>query len=479
VWVVYFSLAALPLFGLGQSLIPAGDLAQRRYTLWLMVCYVGSGLGLLLTTSFLGLRRYLRQRKLNMPRAMAGVWLVTGGVVIVGLLAGGAVLPRPHAEYPLVNVGKFGSAEREASEYAVRRDSAGKGKGSASSDPSRKDPNAQSGSGQQADRQSQQAGGKSSGSNSDARQQNNSNSQQGQQGSNQGKSESGQGNSQGKQASGQGKQGERGQNQSDQDKQNAGQDGEKNQPGSGKDKSNPNGSPGDKQQNARQEQSAGGAPPREKATASGENRSPSPARRPASPPGSASPSWPARLTGGLATVLKWVVFIVLALVVAFFVLRAVLQHFANFTDWARRLLDTLRAWWEGLFGGPGGRVESAEEAEAVDPRVRERPFASYPNPFHDGRADRLAPEQLVRYSFDALQAWAREHDLGRQVEETPREFAERVGDAFPALEADARRLASLYGLVAYTRGRLQSESAEPLRRFWQSLEQVGERVVSA
>src|SRR5207249_3942069 len=54
VWVVYFSLAALPLFGLGQSLIPAGDLAQRRYTLWLMVCYVGSGLGLLLTTSFLG-----------------------------------------------------------------------------------------------------------------------------------------------------------------------------------------------------------------------------------------------------------------------------------------------------------------------------------------------------------------------------------------------------------------------------------------
>src|SRR5581483_332743 len=44
VWVVYFSLAALPLFGLGQSLIPPDEVGRRRYTFWLMVIYVGSGL---------------------------------------------------------------------------------------------------------------------------------------------------------------------------------------------------------------------------------------------------------------------------------------------------------------------------------------------------------------------------------------------------------------------------------------------------
>ena len=38
------------------------------------------------STSFLGLRRYLRQRRLEMPAAMAGVWLTTGAVLIVALL---------------------------------------------------------------------------------------------------------------------------------------------------------------------------------------------------------------------------------------------------------------------------------------------------------------------------------------------------------------------------------------------------------
>src|SRR5207253_3052574 len=52
VWIVYFSLAALPLYGLGQSLIPAADEGRRRYVFWLMIVYLGSGLGLLLTTSF-------------------------------------------------------------------------------------------------------------------------------------------------------------------------------------------------------------------------------------------------------------------------------------------------------------------------------------------------------------------------------------------------------------------------------------------
>src|SRR5262249_45301605 len=74
VWVVYFSLAALPLFGLGQSLIPVEQEGRRRYAFWLLTLYVGSGLGLLLTTCFLGLRRYLRQRQVNMPAALAGVW---------------------------------------------------------------------------------------------------------------------------------------------------------------------------------------------------------------------------------------------------------------------------------------------------------------------------------------------------------------------------------------------------------------------
>ena len=76
VWVVYFSLAALPLFGLGQAQIPVEEADRRAYSFWLLCIYVGSGLGLLLTTSFLGLRRYLRQRKLRMPAAITGAWQI-------------------------------------------------------------------------------------------------------------------------------------------------------------------------------------------------------------------------------------------------------------------------------------------------------------------------------------------------------------------------------------------------------------------
>ena len=93
-WVIYFSLAALPLFGLGEALIPPDETARRQYAFWLMGLYVGSGLGLLLTTCFLSLRRYLRQRRLRMPAAMTFAWLTAGGGLIFVLL----LIGRPAAE---------------------------------------------------------------------------------------------------------------------------------------------------------------------------------------------------------------------------------------------------------------------------------------------------------------------------------------------------------------------------------------------
>src|SRR5438132_5745800 len=118
VWVVYFSLAALPIFGLGQSLIPPEETARRQGVFWLMVCYVGSGLGLLVTTSFLGLRRYLRQRKLKMPAAMTAAWLALGGGLIVAFMLAGALLARPYGEYQLFNFNHLGSEELTDNQFS-------------------------------------------------------------------------------------------------------------------------------------------------------------------------------------------------------------------------------------------------------------------------------------------------------------------------------------------------------------------------
>jgi hypothetical protein len=96
-WVVYFSLAALPVFGFGQGLVATDD-AHQRYAFLLLLVYVTSGLGLLLITSFLGLRRYLRQRRLRMPLAIAATWITMGSALAVGILGLALLLPRPAIE---------------------------------------------------------------------------------------------------------------------------------------------------------------------------------------------------------------------------------------------------------------------------------------------------------------------------------------------------------------------------------------------
>ncbi len=164
------------------------------------------------------------------------------------------------------------------------------------------------------------------------------------------------------------------------------------------------------------------------------SRDPPPSSRPQS-----SSNWSAMLAS-IGTVLKWIVFAVLILAVVFFMLKEGLKFLANFTEWARNLLNALQNLWANLFKGrrPGVGEENGGD-ESVETTAPARPFASYGNPFRDGRGERLPIKEVVRYSFAALQAWARERTVERRPEETPLEFAERLGDEFPALEEEVRR----------------------------------------
>lgn len=446
VWVVYFSLAALPLFGLGQSLIPPGAEERRRYAFWLMVCYVASGLALLVTTSFLGLRRYLRQRKLKMPVAMTGLWMALGASLIVIMLVVGALLPRPYAEYQLVNSDFLGSKERIASRHAVLRDGAAKGEGRPSSDKKSQDENGQQASGnQQGDKQAGAGNIQRSGDKS--RQRGEAETKQGnQQSPAKGEESRGRSDIQGS-ARPPSKTGERGEsrekgqqtNQKQPDSDNSREDGRKRQSGG------PKTSRDEKGREAPSGQSRG------------DTTSPPP-----------NPTFEVlQKLGWLGTVLKWLVFGVLAVVVLFFVLRSGLHFLANFTNWAKRLLEGLRAWWEGLFGRSESEPEAEMEEAASIPVPR--PFASFSNPFLDGSADRISPDALVRYSFEALEAWAWEHDVARQPAETPLEFAERLGTLVPEWETAVRGLAGLYVRLAYARGSLTAGCSGLLKRFWEQL----------
>jgi hypothetical protein len=433
VWVVHFSLAALPLFGLGQSRIPPDDAGRRRYVFWLMIIYVGSGLGLLLTTSFLGLRRYLRQRKLQMPLTMAGVWLAVGGFLIAAFLIAGALLPRPNAEYRILDewlASALEPHERQASRHDVLGDEPGKDKGRLGRDKDRADDKKEGG---RRDRPAKdQAAGKD-------------------------------GNDRGP--------GGKDRDKSDKDAPARDKDGSSRRDGAkdrGKDRDQT-----DKEKKQERANRDGAGKARD------DNGRAETGQRQDNPPPTPGPSALAELARQIATILKWVVGIIAALVVFFLLLRSGLRFLANFTHWARRLLAAFQSFWQALAdwwnGGSPTEEDEEESAEAIPPR----PFAAFRDPFASGDAEGMAPRQLVRYSFEALQAWAWERGLGRQVGETPLEFAERVGEQVPALDDGLRHLANLYAQIAYARSSLTPACRPPLRQFWQLLQDAVERPMSA
>ena len=112
---------------------------------------------------------------------------------------------------------------------------------------------------------------------------------------------------------------------------------------------------------------------------------------------------------------------------------------------------------------------------AVAIPVRQKSFLEFTNPFASGDAGRYAPEELVRYSFEALEAWARDNGWPRTTDQTAFEFARQMGSKFEPLAAPARRLAELYSSAAYSAGRLPSSSVEPLRAVGSDVESTAGR----
>jgi hypothetical protein len=419
-WVVYFSLGALPLFGLGEALIPAEETARRQYAFWLMSMYVGSGLGLLLTTCFLSLRRYVGQRRLRMPAAMTFAWLTAGGGLILALLVIGALLPRPRPEYSLIPYQGLGSEKLSSSKYASQGGSSGKGEGNRIGDQPKDQ-------------------GKSSASEKDSK---------------------ATGKDKGNPVKDKDKGGSNGEKDKDKDKGSGSKDKGGESPSKAQDKA-PSKSGQPPQKNA---------PPAEKDKGSSQQQKQT--SRDSPPPSRSPSSWDwAAMLASIGTVLKWIVFAVLILAVLFLLLREGLKFLANFTDWAKNLLNALQNLWANLFNR---RVKEATgEQGDNEPEERAAPmrsFASYGNPFLDGRGDRLPIKEVVRYTFAALQAWARERNMERRLEETPLEFAKRLGEEFPTLEEEVRRFTTLYARAAYDYSPLPGNSPEVVRQLWKQLE---------
>lgn len=390
-WVVYFSMGALPVFGLGQWTIPVTDSVARFRAFLLCTVYVTSALALLLTSSFLGLRRYLRQRHLTMPASMARAWMVLGGAMLVAVLLGALLLPRPRGLDSLARLAT-GLRERtpQASRFAWMRGEAAPGEGRriGTQPGSRREstpgnPGKDTGAGQGTGRESRSGKGTSAGSQDDA---------------------------------GQGRDGTGAEGESE----NGGEDGD---------------NPGHAERGAdarSQESGESEIPPNQRG------------------PSGRMPEMPS-LPDGMASLLRWISFGLGAALVAYLLVR-----------FGRSWLAALRA---ALASGK----QPVRSKETPTERRRGPAFADFPDPFVTGTAARMKPEQLVTYTFDALQAWASDAGRPRPPEETPVEFGNALLAAHPAIADEIHSAIRLYVRTAYAGTVPTGEAAKDLRRLWTAL----------
>ncbi len=541
VTVIYFACLALPVFGIGHWFLPQH---LETMALRMALLYLGCSIGLLMTTSFLGLRRYLERRRVAMPGEVAWAWLIGGTLLTVLFLGLCLLLPRPRTgarSTPLFSFGSFsfrrwddlawgrdgesdpnagrsGKAPRSDDHEAAQRGKAVRQNGPGSTGRQKRGtPGNQSGG--EAGRHSGSRGPQGKG-----RPQTDS-------GDSQRPGKSGSGRSKGKPSPGSGR------HQSGMKKGQAGKkamtNGQSTRKASGAKmgrKGGKSGQPGDSKQPAtqtgrgrpldRQQQNDATEPQgRRQRSAHGKtqpdrdtsnkgtqragsprvdraksadhkpvreqqdqqrpsaqsNSSRSPQRSASTPrstppddaPRSSSRSPLSLLLGLMTGIVRLLSLLLLAAVAGYLIWR--FRH--ELLSGLRQLWNDILAFWAKWFdrSDKPGPAESDPTTEKVEPTPQRR-FADYPNPFRTKAVEAWEPEEIVRYTFEAVEAWGRERGWVRLEDATAMEYMRQLGMKVPALRREFRALGKLYGQAAYAPGSLTPMQASDLHSLWERLE---------
>ena len=457
IWIIYFAVVAIPIFTLGQWMIPVSDAASRGNATRYVGIYLLSTLGLLVATSLLGLRRYLRRRGAAMPNDITAAWLVLGGVLILLCAWLAAFLPRPGMQESelLASVRRY-LTERQPSHSASQF-----GTGN---DAAEENPDDHTGSGRggedRPDGEKEDSGAEGGGSGKQGRgdgtQSRGGGSQGGEESAEDGKIENEDGGAEsGGEQSGGGEQGKKGDGGSGSGGPKSGGSGESKSDGSDSSGKKSGDSDGKKSDDSRSDDSNSKTKPdrspqerrpkKDSGNESDEKESQDDDQKesedkpqedskqkrrgliPPSTPKAPRPSLPAFTLGGvfgaLAAILRWIVFIGLIVLVAYWAYR----HRQELLQAIREILESLRALWASLwgFGGKKKEVEEVEKTQEAAAAPRKR-FTDLVNPFSSGQAGRMDSRALVQATFEAVETWAADFGIERHEEETPRQFLGRL-----------------------------------------------------
>ncbi len=404
IWVFYFAIFAFPVFGIGQWFV------QQESKSWIYVLfavYLGSTLGLLMTTSLLGLERYLSQRNLHVPAAVGRNWLIVGSLFALLVVLTVMLLPRTGGSDSVNQLlAMFTSPDRSSSKLAIGKDGQ---QHREDAHNKRVDPDGEK-PGDVGDQEQQD---------SDSRQSDEQESKS-EQKPNPLKSE-----------------------QQDDRKPDQNDDRAKRDPDDVRKQNSKKVDENARQQNGQQQEriEQQEADPRldRQQRPAGSNR---------------SGDLRNRMLETISSGLRW--FTWLVGIGALFFLAWMFRN-----DLARLF---------GGFSSRTKSIEPAAEI-AISVSVRLPAFASFRDPFACGKAESMSANQIAIYTMAALEAWGREFEIRRDLETTPHEYARSLAAIDSQLSAEAVEFAELYGRCAFSSETVNRVELKPLVDLWRRMAQ--------
>jgi hypothetical protein len=473
--VMYLALGALPLFGLGQFFLRE-DAATWGRAQWLLGLYLFASLSLLVTTSFLGLRRYLRQRRVDMPTDVSVAWLAGGLFMIALILLVAFLAPLPGqaiASFQLPNfldspgglsASKFGWGDEAADKSDPNATSTGQDpnqqgkevqsiaskKGAPAGDAGdgdRKDgPAGQSKGG---DKASQGGGDQQSDSESKGQSQSQSKNQNQSQSQSQNQSEGDGGKKQSSESqSGEKSQGNK-QSSTQPNDESRGSEDSQSQNDTDAQQSQSERDPDSSSPQEREQANDASDRPREEAT-SGDAPDTEQGRSDQSDSGFSDPI--SNVIPAISGMVRFLVFLVLMGIVVAFV-------------WLNRA--AILAWWQSITAAkPTNSEDTFDEFVHEETGVPPRAFSSYRNPF----GSEQDPRRIVVITFAAFEAWTREQGATRGKNETPSEFIRRVAGSLPTVSSAATQVVDSYNRIVYGRGNASKRDLQAAREVWNAMQ---------
>ncbi len=482
-WVLWFALAALPVFGLGCWYLPSPEAQTKAMTL--MALFVASTLALLALTSYVGLWRYVVRRQGEVSRETGSTWAMATGVLLAVVLLGALLLPRPETVKPDLAAASrwLTSPLRTGDRWAPGPDEAPQGPHS-SGNPSphtRLNP-----SDQQPEKSFPEEQPHLDPSATDPLD-----------GYNQ--------HSQGSKSTPQSISGNQSSNSTTQDfspsaprkeqtqanpRQHSGTSAEELKHQQNKKSASSSSQPASQspnlsgssrrgeidQSDAQFSQSPNSSFPRHRRDLRSRQHLTRTEEAPrhlsrqetVSPPGKTSSSF--QLTGrnalvALGKLIKWIFYFLLIVALTWFLITRRKDLWRVIAGW----LDTLRQWLHRIFG----ESEKPQGSKGIqENRLPEQPlpvrFEEFRNPF--ATSGRMSPQQIVIYTFSAVEAWAQAQGYPRARHEPPDGFLARVAHHHAAVAEHLTLLAGSYQDVVYGGRGISQPRLRVLAELWAYLE---------